>query len=266
MQDGQQGARHEHERSRAIIVRKLVKIQHPKIASMDPSWAPFAGWSMIFSPIGGDGNTKLLLARIAKGFSESLRDIYAKNFSLCPLPPSTYHVTFCDLINQGNAMDVFPDVRADWQRGLEDAALRPPPHLWSILDRAGLASGSLQSKVGFEFESITTGNGKYLAVKLRPVRINDFAKLINIRDQLNALLPKRPVRGHYTPHITLGYFADPQLGKLAVVEEPSINEIVESAFQRQTLHFSTIELYAFSDMVSYRRCESEAQQTLPGPS
>ena len=59
----------------------------------------------------------------------------------------------------------------------------------------------------------------------------------------------------YLPHISLGYFANAQLAKLATQNIPVWDTLFQKNLKKKTITFLSAHLYCFTDMVTFIRGE-----------
>lgn len=231
-------------------------ITHPKIASMEPRWNPFAGWSLLYAPIGiptGGAGSDHPISRIADAFNEELREFFRQNYLLCSLPASTYHITFCDIVNVGSIPLVVPEQQSYWTDAIRDP-LTVPQRLLEVLDRAGATPQMDAAQVEFEFDGVHIRKGTHLVVALKVREAPHFAELNDIRKKIDASLPMIEDQSHrrHRPHITLGYFANPEAGQSARTQLAALNEKLRAAMADRILTFEAVRLFAFFDMATYQ--------------
>jgi hypothetical protein len=231
-------------------------IEQAKIASLKPTWAPFRGWSLIFTPFAADADGNSLPAGLARIFDTAVQGEWLAKYLLCSLPADTYHVTVCDLINDSNVGVLPPDCAGTWLDALATPNLTPPEPLLRMIEDAGLNAVSLNdSSVELEFSRLFTAQGRMLGALLKPRKDTAaYRELIAARTALqNALFP---LTGHaarpYSPHITLGYFANGQGGARAEHEIEPLQRRLETELSGATFRPTTVGLYSFCDMATYR--------------
>lgn len=230
-----------------------IKIAHPKIASLKPTWAPFAGWSLIFMPFGETDAENDLFKRLRTTFDERSQERWRNNYALCPLPEDTYHVSYCDLINQGNQRLLTGEAAG----GAGDTfalSAEPPPWLLQAIADAGLSTDAMRSPVEFGFSQVATSHGRMLGVMLEPIG-NGLKVLLEARAKLQELLHKicgLPETA-YAPHVTLGYFPNQEVGGHVDRDAlPAFQDELRSALSGSVARFHAIGLYTFTDMISYK--------------
>src|SRR5687768_3467807 len=113
----------------------MVEITNRKVAGLEPRWAPFPGFSLLFDNPGGcltpaDGLLHLrcpveadpdlpFYRGLAEGLQQVGLDRLTRAHSFCPLPPASYHVTVWDGCNAGNLQRVAEPARPAFASYLE---------------------------------------------------------------------------------------------------------------------------------------------------
>ncbi|BDI34009.1 hypothetical protein CCAX7_60600 [Capsulimonas corticalis] len=251
----------------------MLSITNEKVAGFVPRWAEFRGFSILFdspgdclSPRGGlldltcdvDGDPNL-------GFYKSLRDSLARlnpdllttTYSFCPLPPSSYHVTVWDGGNQGNVARMLAEQRPkleDYLAALPDAAVRPH----EMTDMA-LASPLVRRRdwgVEFQFDELVIWGGVVMVARLAPTNAgqNAFERFVAERRDLNASFREKFGIGAsegYTPHVSLGYFANREGAQLALPCLREWNALFGNQMQDLRLIFEHASIYGFTDMATF---------------
>jgi hypothetical protein len=248
----------------------VFSITNEKVAGLTPRWARFRGFSLLFDPPGGcltpSGPCLHLTcdteADPALGFYKALRDSLARlnpdtltsAYLFCPLPPPSYHVTVWDGANDGNATFVVSDKRPALERflaGLPDALAQPQE-----MTSPALASPLVHREWDIEFRFSHLSIRGALVARLSPTEASEeaFAAFIKERHRLNDLFYETfGVRAseNYTPHVSLGYFANREGAQLA---SPCLREwdaLFAERMQGMTLSFQQASLYGFMDMATF---------------
>lgn len=260
----------------------MITITQNKIAGFEPRWAPFPGFSLLFDNPGAatarcgslekvtcvpspDGELELYYL-LSKTLEAIGRDALITSFLLCPLPPSSYHVTVWDGINVDNAASLHQELRSDWSEfllALPDS-LHRLPRTMSVVTASSLVSDAF-GKIAFRFDELTIWGDQVLAARLAP------ADEVSSR-RLNALAAARAVLGTeakrrlgidtrpgYSPHVTVGYFSNRECGRLAHGHLSEWADRFREALANSSITFSSLDLYVFTDMINfYRRAGSKS--------
>lgn len=253
----------------------VIPLANEKLAGLEPRWAPFPGFSLLWDNPGASlaavGALGYLEARVGQQPELSLYWALAEglerlghgkllgNYGLCPLPPASYHVTVWDGVNRGNLARVAPERRAWCQQLLDEL-----PHSLSEFEQIGEIATSpllIQSDWGLQlrWERLEKWSNVSLVARLAPAdaasqRVLD--QLIAARAALSAAF----LRGwgvapceSYVPHVTLGYFANPAMAEAATPLLEAWNSGFQERTTGQTLAFERIGLYGFRDMATFFR-------------
>jgi hypothetical protein len=81
-----------------------------------------------------------------------------------------------------------------------------------------------------------------------------FGRIVNERETLSARFREQfevGMRSGYTPHVTLGYFANEKYAELATPEVDRWTELAREIVGHRTITFDSIDLYGFVDMVTF---------------
>lgn len=251
----------------------MFSITNTKVAGFVPRWAEFRGFSILFdgpgdclTPRGGlldltcdvDGDPKL-------GFYGGLRDALARlnpdllmtAYGFCPLPPPSYHVTAWDGGNQGNVSWVVSGQRPKLEAylaALPDAVTRP--HELTDLALASPLVCRRDWDIGFRFDRIVIWDGSVLVARLAPTdaAVGTHERLVEERSRLNASFRAAFGVGNsdrFTPHVSLGYFANREGGQMATPCLPEWDQFFAERMQGLTLSLAHASLYGFTDMATF---------------
>jgi hypothetical protein len=247
-------------------------ITNPKLISLKPGWAAYRGFSLLFDNPGGGctpagaGLLKLdcqpneSLA-LYKAFGPFLQEINLQQlqdeFSFCPLPFYSYHVTVWDGLNEGN----LPHLEDDAQESLRAYLENMPALLFSPNQFTTAAHQSPLARQAWQIELVYTGLAKWsnqsLVALLGPKDRESqkvFVQISNYRRQLNAGYRETfgvKMRDGYHPHVTLGYFANQDMAARATPYIEMWETILRDTVAGLKISFSTISLYGFDDMVTF---------------
>lgn len=244
----------------------MLVVSEPKIAGLSPRWAPFPGFSLLFDAPDGayrrEGTAEILDAGGESGFLGGLRegmaaldpDLLLQTYGLCPLPPSSYHVTAFDAANLAH----LPTCRSESRDALRTLLDRVPDY--GGLDDpllASVAGGELaRTAWDLEFEFAELMVWGVLAVRLRPVDEGAFARFVAARAEGSRHLRAEHGLGageRFTPHVSLGYFANPQGAELARPRLPAWNAAMRERLEGTRLSFPTASLHGFTTMATFFR-------------
>lgn len=252
-----------------------MRITHPKIAGLIPSadgplpqWAPYAGWTLIlegggnWAPFASGPDTARALGQVAGVLRDFGAGRLLANLSLCLLPPETYHVTFCDLIHQGQIARIPPEGRAAFAAAI--AAAQMPAFLRPVLADWPAPDIPLRLRIGGMARLSPPGRApSVLALALQPQapETGPWPALAVWRDAVQARLeaatgepgagtglPPRP----WQPHLSLGYFADPDQAAANPALLAALEERLCSALDGLVLTWQAVGLYRFASMAEYR--------------
>jgi hypothetical protein len=254
----------------------MTTITSKKIASLDPTWASYRGFSLLFdnpgetlSPL-GEGLFKLDCSssvsselRFYKALASAQdtigRDTLANTYLFCPLPPSSYHVTVWDGLNDGNAKDVPADLHAGldgFLEGFPDSLLVDNP--FTVAAEGSPLVLRTGWSLSFRFAGLIKWGNQVLVACLVPADEDSKRALEHIiadQEDLSArfqeLCGVTRSRHSYVPHVSLGYFANEARAELATPHIAHWSEIIGEALQDTTITFKRIDLYGFTDMATF---------------
>ena len=96
-----------------------------------------------------------------------------------------------------------------------------------------------------------------LAARLAPADQDserEFERIVDDREALSARFREQfeiKMRRGYSPHVTLGYFANEEYGELATSRITSWTESLKKEVGHLAIPFSSISLYGFTDMATF---------------
>lgn len=252
----------------------MITITQNKIAGFEPRWAPFSGFSLLFDNPGvsttrsgnllkidclsqAEGALELYF-RIEQTLNELDRDLLLRTYLFCPLPPSSYHVTVWDGINVDNISSVRADIRTEWTAFLQGLpnSLGMPPKSMAVVAESNLARNTFGS-IGFRFEKLTIWGNQVLVARLRPAGQTSEVTLKGLVEARTKLcedarkdLGVSPSRS-YSPHVSLGYFANQEHGQLAHAKLENWTERFRNNLEKSVITYASLDTYAFTDMASF---------------
>jgi hypothetical protein len=260
----------------------MITITNPKVAGFAPRWAPFRGFSLLFDNPGRSltpaGDRLDLHGEVEAdpelGFYRKLRDslerldpgLLTNTYLFCPLPPASYHVTVWDGVNDGNVARVSSSQRPQleqWLAGLPRSLSEPN----ELIEMAGSSSLVRREEwsLRFRFDRLVNWGNTVMVVRLAPAdeaSSQALNELVEERRRLTTRFQERFGIGPsetYTPHISLGYFANREAAQLSVPCLEDWNRIYAEQMQELTLPFRRISLYGFTDMATFFREDIAAQ-------
>ena len=233
----------------------MIAITNPKLAGLEPRWALFRGFSLLFvhSP-----DSPLIIA-LRKCLAALAADPDSARLGLCPLPPESLHVTVWDGVNDGNLLQVVPASRDAWKQWLDQLQ---PPDFSSGLLREVMASELLACpdwSLSLRCEQIENWGNVSLVARLAPAdapSAEALARLTRARTSLSDAFEARfGVRPHpdFTPHVTLAYFANAALAAAAAPAVSRWNRSWRETTDGKSIAFHRIAPSAFADMASFGR-------------
>lgn len=249
----------------------MFSITNDKVAGFVPRWAGFRGFSLLFDPP-GDGFAPLgpclrlacdVAGDAALGFYSALCDGLARldpdlltaAYLFCPLPTPSYHVTVWDGANDGNRTLVAPDRRPALESllaGLPDALALPHE-----MTAPALASPLVRRPdwdIEFRFSRLAIRGA--LVARLAPTEASQgaYAEFVAERHRLNDSFDESfgiAAYEDYTPHVSLGYFANREGAQAARPCLPDWNALFEERMRGLTLTCRRASLYGFTDMATF---------------
>lgn len=250
-----------------------------KISQINPLvWAPFKGTTFLFDnpnpsknlSLNHDGFYKIncsyddlmlnFYRLLQLGLSHLGMEALMETYGLCPLPFSSYHVTFLSEMNEGNKASLANSYRHEFEASKAEMLLKNET-FYQI--RPNNFSENINNGIEFEFKELSTFNGNsVLVAKLQPIEKDKikYQSLVKRRSKLidtflaKFMLSKEsisPKTLDFSPHITLGYFAYKHKGEAAKYELKKWNQKICQITEHQTIKFKRFSLYAFNDMVSF---------------
>ena len=251
----------------------MLSITNEKVEGFVPRWARFRGFSILFDSPGEcltahgslrdlvcdiDGDAELEFYR---GLRDSLArlnlDLLTTTYLFCPLPSLSYHVTVWDGGNDGNVNEVLQTQRPKLEAflaGLPDTAARR--HEMTDLALSSPLVGRRDWDIEFKFDALMIWGGVVMVARLAPTEAcaEAYSQFVAERRRLNdsfrAALGIRASE-NYTPHVSLGYFANREGAQLATPCLGGWNEGFFEQMQGMTVSFAHASLYGFTDMATF---------------
>lgn len=237
-------------------------ITHPKITSLEPRWAPFPGFSLLFD--NPDASGLDLYRRLAAALAELDRDQSLRRLLLCPLPPASYHTTVWDGINTENLAEVTAALQPEWTaflQGLPETLPSPPPSICPVTEAPLMTQPA--APIRFRFDRLCLWGDAVLVARLAPADGTSAARLNELcaaRADLSSTA--RQTLGisagpDYEPHVSLGYFANRTLGQQAQASLTDWSAHFEAHLSGSMITYTSIGLYAFTDMANFFKFKFE---------
>lgn len=231
----------------------MIPITNPKLAGLEPRWAPFRGFSLVFDPPEDDA----FLGALRAGLAELENDALIARFYLRLLPAASFHVTAWDGVNEAKLAEVAPEFRAAWERFLQAGAAKPfPEDLFRDVQASELLTCP-DWDLRLRCARIENWSNVSLVAHLEPVDDAVGASLERLRaarDALSEAFGRRfGVRPHpdYEPHVTLGYFANGDLAARSAAAVARWDAALRSATAGHVLTLRRLHLSVFADMTSF---------------
>lgn len=254
----------------------MIAITNAKVGGFSPLWASFRGFSLLFNNPGEalkrdgeeDGNVLRLCntitpikMRLYKELAEALRQVGGQLLTVihlfCPLPPCSYHVTVLDGVNDDN----LSKVNAQHHSALSACLLSLPHSLRPLLSCLGPITShpllSTREPIKLQFDKLDIWGNQVLVACLAPTldSVDSFNVLQTERTELADILQTYGIESFklYSPHVSLGYFANQECGQHAMASLRHWTHQFRSIMQHTTITFDSVALYGFTDMASYFR-------------
>ena len=231
----------------------MIAITNPKLAGLEPRWAPFRGFSLVFDPPEEDSFSGALRA----GLAALENDALIVEYYLRLLPAASLHVTAWDGVNDAKLAEVVPEFRAAWERFLQAGAAKPfPEDLFRDMQASELLTCP-DWDLRLRCARIENWSHVSLVAHLEPADAAAAARLERLRaarDALSEAFGRRfGVRPHpdYEPHVTLGYFANADLAAASAPAVARWDAALRAATAGTILTLRRLHLSVFSDMTSF---------------
>lgn len=230
-----------------------IPITNPKLSGLEPRWAPFRGFSLVFDPPEDEGFFHALRA----GLAELENDALIAEFYLRLLPPASFHVTAWDGVNDAKLAEVVPEHRAAWARFFQPGSAKPfPEELFREVQASALLACA-DWDLRLRCARIENWSNVSLVAHLEPAdaaAADHLQRLRAARDALSEAFGRRfGVRPHpdYEPHVTLGYFANADLAAGSAAAVARWDAALRDATAGHVLILRRLHLSVFADMTSF---------------
>jgi hypothetical protein len=264
-------------------------VTHKKIIDCSPRWRRYPGLSLLFdNPEGSwapdDSLWRLDTSRdvmFYRAVDEAVTTAGLRALEgLCWLPYASLHVTALDGIHVGNVAELPPALQPKARRYLNrlpgsirsastPESPRPESHKRPAPEQPAFVTHLQPSALtethwplAFEADRLVIWGASALALRLRPAPGTEAAyqQLTQAREALRQSYAEQfgvAARALYEPHVTLGYFANPQAARHAQ-QQAELLGTVSSALRDKTagaarLQLARVGLYGFTDMATFYR-------------
>jgi hypothetical protein len=241
-------------------------LTHPKIATLRPDWAPFAGWSLIFrgNPVQTSGAgvfapdpaTLAVFDEVAQVLEAAGPDRLMRDLLLCLLPPDSYHVTFADLIHQGQLARATGPVHDSLSQALACAEGTVPAVLTGLTAGGMGAEGMQTGDFCLRITGLTHLGGSVVALALEPEAAEHAPWPAALAWRAGVVRRLEAETGlaapAFRPHLTLGYFANPALAATHRAGLTRLSDLVGARLTGRVLRWQAVGLYRFTSMVAFQ--------------
>jgi hypothetical protein len=243
-------------------------LTQPKIASLTPHWAPFAGFSLMLEadpavhagPKAGmfasTDSASTVYNRIKTALATIGVEALMRDLLLALLPAETWHVTFADLLHDGLLAKALPMHQGAIALALADA---PSARLPEILRAAGVTAGvNRPARVRLAYQGFSTLSGSVAALTFTPASDEDRAALDDLLAWRHRILTQlAPITGQpprdWVPHLTIGYFLNRSLAAQEHTSLDRLGSALDTALTGLALEYDAVSLFSFISMVDFRR-------------
>ena len=257
-----------------VLFQKMITITNPKIAGFEPIWAKFNGFSLLFDnadnhlmPMAKDlrkldfaleSNPDLRLFKMLADTVNSVgQQLLIHTYLFCPLPPSSYHVTVLDGLNEGNLHQVNDKHRPaidDFLKNLPDSFLTNK-RFNSIVEESLLLNRK-DWNIQFKLDRLLNWGNQSVVASLLPVApySANYAAFVEEHRILAGKIRNEfgiHVSSDFYPHLTLGYFGNAQLAKIFTSQISEWTSFLKNEMAECTIAFNSISLYGFTDMITF---------------
>lgn len=250
----------------------MITITQDKILGFAPLWAPFNGFSLLFdnpdnglSPLQQNSECMKLESvsshpslKLYQAFVDARNRIDTRlltnTYLFCPLPPSSFHVTVWDGLNVRHFPDGNPSGSETWEGFVKNlpntfdknSRFTEWTHESPLVQRPDW-------NITFQFGSLYKWYSG-MGILLEPADQESAQILKEIEKLREALYENFPVKishSEYTPHVTLGYFANNESAQLATPLVSDWEKIFEETTRDLTITYRSMSLYGFTDMITF---------------
>jgi hypothetical protein len=247
-----------------------------------PVFAPFKGFSILFEGYKNladldpswkrlSAESETLYAELTSALDQLKTRMELDSNTFIALPPSSYHITLWDGLNQENVETISrPDptendqIKAEFRRliaGLPDTA----PMLLEREELASLPNWEARLRLvmnesdnlNFSFVGLSVWGDEVLVARLAASKRSTETLEYICRERsifnehIRTKLGINP-RSEYTPHISLGYFTNNEAGRIGSQKIPEWNRLFSERVRSQ-YWTPRVKLYFFLDMCTFIR-------------
>jgi quercetin dioxygenase-like cupin family protein len=246
-------------------------MRNTKIKSVVPiQWGRFLGSSLLFDNPGRSLAEENGLQYIHCDLQDPALELYRAlaevplrlagelaPFQFCPLPPTTYHVTAMDGINEANLDQLAQPARGEAEAflaGLPDSACSPAPE-W--FPPPVLPIGQPWTlRLRFQRLAVRTQSADMVAL-LVPADAESEKWMAVIRDvrseQEKPMVERGKTPTAWAPHCSLGYFPTSELAEAARQHLETWNETASGLAAGRVFQSSSLALNSFENMTKFLR-------------
>lgn len=183
-------------------------------------------------------------------------DAMEEEFVFARLPHESYHLTVKDGVNVDN-LHLLKESAAQALRqlfaGLPQSILTPTSALPTY------ESTCFNSPIRFRFTGLSIWNRSPLVARVEPFD-EESRSLANMIEQSRSELDgeweklsglPRPSNGRWSPHISLGYFPNPEMAAIAESRVDHWSEVFAAQLGDTACSFDSFSLYAFTNMATF---------------
>lgn len=255
-----------------------MKITSSKLSAVSPpTWKRYPGVSLLYDApgsaavsglapletLGPAGPEGVLYDRLRDVAEALVGQARAAGAELCLVPPSTYHVTLCDGVNEGSRAHVPEGRREEVARTLDEL---PDSLLWAngvmrLLRDPEIRWSVWTDPVTFRVQGLSVW-GHALTARLVPAGTPSQAAMSRHAKARTELVERLRVQvgaetQAWRPHVTLAYFANEDHAAHArTALLPRWQELARERTAQASVTFRSASVYGFTDMVSYWRLGS----------
>jgi mannose-6-phosphate isomerase-like protein (cupin superfamily) len=195
---------------------------------------------------------------LAKAIEKIGKEQLVASHGVCVTPPLSYHATVLDLLHYGN----IHLIRQPERNVFEDAFARLPASVVAPLPTQFPPTTlplSGRWKLRFRVSEIAVLHSQAaLIARLTPVDEESGRAMTQIEQRRRELDEQfatigKPPNPAWAPHITLGYFANPELAMEAAAHVERWSETAATCTIGRVIEFGSISLYAFTTMDQFWR-------------
>ena len=250
----------------------MITISNQKVAGFEPRWADFRGYSLLFDNPGQSltpsGALLVLNCQVEidpeLGFYKALnlaltnigREMLIRSYLFCPLPPPSYHVTVWDGGNNANSASAASAHRSELEAQLRGLPLSLPQKNTLTDVVLGSPLAGFQGDLIFRFDRLLKWGNSVLVARIIPTEECEdrYQQMVDLRAGLSSEFEKLSgikASPRYSPHVSLGYFANQEAAQQATSCIDEWTAMVRQQIGNERLCFRSMSLYGFTDMAHF---------------